>query len=405
MESEDIGAHRSGGIPDRVIAVLVALVFASALAIAYLPVFAPGPAAGLGLHRSVDDLREADRLVQFGGIDRAEPVLSRGLEKAPLSQHGVYLLYRLADAGKLVDAKADKILPVMRGLGWKDPDAQIVLLLAAEQRGDYRELVMRADALLRRAPATRDVHALLYELEGIPAARKVMIQRMALDPVWRGYFFRLFRPEDKEDILNHLALLDEMRRSGSPLKAEDVSFAINKAVDLGETDAAYNFWKRNNGSVDRVAANKPDSDAESNAAFVAQTSSYFDWNAKSGVGQSFYQAGVDSASAVGLEWNGRGAPLLLTRIMAAPRKRGYLKVVIDGGAEKMNRFQFQFRCGRWIEPLYLKPDGRSGIYRSQTLDRAEFECDYPMLEISGAPQPVDRPTSVTFNAVDMIDID
>lgn len=164
---------------------------------------------------------EAERLMGRGDRAAAETKARQALEQSGLRVDALRLLALAASAG----GREDEALALMSRAGRLNPrdgDAQGWLFERALARGDYRRAVSHADILMRRSLQTRaPLSSTLVALLGDREARAALVERLSIDPPWRGTFLSIATRKGAD--AGVAALFLTLKRTRSPVTDEEAA--------------------------------------------------------------------------------------------------------------------------------------------------------------------------------------
>lgn len=170
----------------------------------------------------------AGELARQGKYVAADGMARRALERSTLRSDALRVLAFSTAAEGRVDAAE----PLMARAAWinpRDGQAQDWLFQRALARREYRKALLRADLLMRRSLAARTPVA--FSLAGLldnDQARVALVERLALDPSWRGTFLTVaIRVGAEPDIA---ALFQALRRTPAPVTDEEATPFFRRLV-------------------------------------------------------------------------------------------------------------------------------------------------------------------------------
>jgi len=171
---------------------------------------------------------EADHLAREGQHAAADGMARRALERSTL--HAVAL--RVLAFSTAAKGRVDAAEPLMTRAAWinpRDGQAQDWLFQRALARREYRKAFLRADLLMRRSLAARTPLAFtLADLLGNDRARTALVERLAMDPPWRGTFLTVaLRAGADPDVA---ALFQALRRTPAPVTDEEATPFFRRLV-------------------------------------------------------------------------------------------------------------------------------------------------------------------------------
>lgn len=181
---------------------------------------------------------KAERLASVQDYEAADAVARQAFGRSSLRADALRTLALSASARGRVD-NALILMSRAGRLNPRDDQTQSWLFERAMLRGDHRRAVLHADALMRRSPQTQiPLSSALVALLGGGEARTVLVERLSVDPPWRGTFLSIAaRKSADADVA---ALYQALKRTASPATDEEVSAFFNRLV----AEAKYRPAKR-----------------------------------------------------------------------------------------------------------------------------------------------------------------
>ena len=173
----------------------------------------------------------------------AAQIGTRALLSAPTDPQSaaIFAAGRLASGDRVT---AERAFRVAGQLGWRVPITQSYWMGQALASGNYEIAALRLDALLRQQPALLRQRQLIDPMERNPAGRTAMIKRMALAPVWLGYYAGDVYGLPADVLLQRAAVLDEAARSGLIVGCAAIAPIANALVATGQPRAGSGLWRQ-----------------------------------------------------------------------------------------------------------------------------------------------------------------
>ena len=173
----------------------------------------------------------------------AEQIGIRALDSAPTDPQSAALF----GAGQLASGNrvtAERAFRIAGQLGWRVPITQSYWMGQALAAGNYDIAALRLDALLRQQPALLRQRQLTDPMERNPAGRTALIKRMALAPVWLGYYAGDVADLPAHVLLQRAAVLDAAARSGLIVGCEAIAPIATGLSAVGQPRAGSGLWRQ-----------------------------------------------------------------------------------------------------------------------------------------------------------------
>ncbi|WP_017672083.1 hypothetical protein [Blastomonas sp. AAP53] len=280
----------------------------------------------------------------------------------------------------------DEDVALLKSLGWRHTPTLQNLTVAAIERQDVGNLVDISDALLRRGQLVREAMQLLNAAEVFPKGRQIILQKLALDPVWRtGYLKATEDLKEPRQADARAKLFAMIAKTPDPPTIEEIGPTLNLLVSQGKAPVAYQLWTTSQNVRPAMIQ-----DTEFAAAYSKngddQTTLPFEWTFFSGSG--FWAEIVQvnpKRQELMIHWDGRGVPVFASQHLWLPK--GMRALVMEGrdlNEATLSRFGFSLRC----------PQGDVRLARSSptqpnkvvyTLPQG-ITCRSPALVLNGLPQ-------------------
>ncbi len=195
---------------------------------------------------------KAERLTSVQDYETADVVARQALRRSSLRADALRTLALSASAG----GRADEALTLMSRAGRlnpRDDQTQSWLFERAMARGDYWRAVLHADALMRRSPQTQaPLSSALVALLGDGKARTVLVERLSVDPPWRGLFLSVAARKGAD--ADVAALFGALKGTTSPATDGETSALFDRLVTAGRYRQAKAYFDGLVGSPNRAVA-------------------------------------------------------------------------------------------------------------------------------------------------------
>lgn len=218
---------------------------------------------------------------------------------------------------------AERAFRIAGQLGWRDPFTQAYWLQRALETGNDRVAAMRLDALLRQNPELVAQQRLIDPLEGNPAGRTAMAERLLAAPNWLVPYATSLDQVPRTVLLNRATVLDELATRKAMIGCELAAPLVQRLItEKAELEAA-SLWRQHCPG----AATSAIYDGNFAAAALNQDRSQFAW--------SFIG---DSETGLLLEPAGYGTAKLLAIETTAPRPRAIARqmLIVRPGAYRLS---------------------------------------------------------------------
>ncbi|WP_121118845.1 hypothetical protein [Croceibacterium ferulae] len=138
---------------------------------------------------------------------------------------------------------AEQAFRVAAGFGWREPLTQRYWYAAALQSNDYRRAAERLDALLRVNRNLPDAQVLLAPLEGDPAGRAALLERLRERPLWLPSYLTPGTRLDRAALERRSQVLVELAAAGTRLGCWGVAGWAKGALAGGDRASAERVWQ------------------------------------------------------------------------------------------------------------------------------------------------------------------
>jgi hypothetical protein len=167
---------------------------------------------------------------------------SVAVSRDPIGQHTTALLaLSLLGTGRPDAAQA--AYTVAANTGWRDAGVQTYWMMTALALGDVNIAAQRLDALLRVGNRDDQTLAGLAALEGTPAGRSALADRLALSPDWAPWYLQDAKNLDGDSLKNRLAIIFAAARTGLKLDKDKIAQTSNALRAKGQIESAVWLWR------------------------------------------------------------------------------------------------------------------------------------------------------------------
>lgn len=195
---------------------------------------------------------KAERLTGVQDYEAADAAARQALGRSSLRADALRTLALSASAR----GRADEALTMMNRAGRlnpRDDQTQGWLFERAMARGDYRRAVLHADALMRRSPQTQaPLSSALTALLGYGEARTVLVERLSVDPPWRGPFLSVAARKGAD--ADVAALFQALKRTPAPVMDAEAAAFFSRLVAEARYRQAKRYFDAIVSASDQVAA-------------------------------------------------------------------------------------------------------------------------------------------------------
>ena len=366
---------------------------------AYLPEMTRRFSAGVPSMLHMDDAASLTQAAEFltavGDTRNAVAPARQALARSAYIPPAQYVL-ALADqktTDTLGNPNAEKLL---KGLGWRHPDSQILLLQSAVARADYNQIIMRADALLRLRKLNADVISVLAALDSEPTARPIVARRLALNPEWREPFFLAFQPRTTQDVNNRLALIAALAQARSPISRDEWASTTNAIAQAQEWPRAYSLWQR---TTSPAPLPRPVFAGWTDRPNREALTSLFEWRGWENENTTLRFDNDGQGGNVQIEWDGTGNPTFLSRYVHVGDRPTTISVEYAPGNENSaEMLEWATRCGERYVALSAQRVSDTQ-FRYGPLHVLQAGCSFPRLEVHGKLETMDRPISLQISQI------
>ncbi|WP_174278207.1 hypothetical protein [Sphingomonas bacterium] len=362
----------------------------------------------VGATLRVAALRNADGaslalIVQQGTrAARAGPTDVGALAADPLDQQAVngVIVARARSSGDM--SRAARQVELLRHMGWRSTVALQNLLWRAAATGDQALVMDALDALLRRERLLGQIYPILNVMTLNPDSRALLVQRLAGRPPWRRYYLMsasdLVRAPEVE---GRYLVMREVQRRGDPLARNEVAPILPKLIADGSAEEAFALWRANNaGAVTQPLADT-DFAAAARPSPLDALPIPFEWQLGNGSGYSSNAGRDERGSFASVDWDGRGAPALMSQTTTARAGRYQLDVTGDlPGTSWVEYVGFSLNCPNQAAVGFVPRLTSPGL-RAKLMTAEPVRCDFPVLQLSGLVHSGNAAVAVVLRTVRM----
>lgn len=183
---------------------------------------------------------KAAELMQRGDSAAAESMARQALLRSVLQADAFRTLALSAYSRQSVDTALTLMSRAGR-LNPRDNQTQNWLFDQAMARGDYRRAVLHADALMRRSPQVwSPLSFMLATRLGDSTLRAGLVQRLSVDPPWRGTFIGIAARNGADDDI--ASLFQALKHTASPVTDAEAAAFFNRLVAEAKYQKAKQYF-------------------------------------------------------------------------------------------------------------------------------------------------------------------
>jgi hypothetical protein len=278
-----------------------------------------------GIYRSnADALSYAQRQLLENQLEEARSAVGQ----APVSQAllNTYFVFN-SELGNFDLKDRSNFLKHIGRYGWRHTAYLQNQILNEIERTDLESIILVADALLRRGKLMDSSFALLFLAEKDEAARSLLIERLNSEPDWRNHFFGSTDNLSKPEQLNARVLtLETMLANHYSVSRKEIAPAVVALIKSGQFGAAYKV-----GELTTSQEQKPQDRRNNKVGLANFTDSTLpmpsEWSARKGNGYTTRLMKGNDRYYFNIEWNGRGRPVLLQRMIRLEKKQYTVAII------------------------------------------------------------------------------
>lgn len=262
-------------------------------------------------------LLDASGVPATARFDIAPSTVRVSMVADPLSQrlvNAAMISSATARAGSLASSWFD----ALSRLGWRDTTSRQNLLIHHAQQGDVPAVLDDIDGLLRRNLLIDQISPVLLAMEGDPAWRGRVVERLRQRPAWRfGYLQRGSLIDAADMLAARATTIRALQRSGDDVAVAEIAPVLPKLLAAGLGEQAFVVWQAREPFITRPVA---DPVFAKLAAEREPSAVPFHWQLTNGPDYSVYAVSRPT-SYLSLSWNGAGAPVFAAQTLSAPAGR------------------------------------------------------------------------------------
>ena len=255
--------------------------------------------------------------------------LVRSMVATPLDPKLFNIFYADQVRRALSDAVINRDARTLARLGWRWTPAQQNLITRAILTENFRQIVDRADALLRRQKLPGFAFAMLMTMEAVPQVQGEVVAKLRAQPRWRHDYLTVIGPQSPPPLLAaRVRTINALLRTPAGLSREELAPSLI-ALAAGEYGPqALALWRRKTGAPS--GGNMVYDPAFQQAARLSGTQDLqipFEWR----MGQDLGYSVQATPAGVAIDWDRRGAPTFLSQLVSAEGVRR-LRLTLHGRA-------------------------------------------------------------------------
>src|SRR5262245_33453287 len=194
-----------------------------------------------------------------GELEPVEDLARRALVVDPLDSRALSLLGMVAERkGDLV--RAETLISLSAARTWRNPEAHVWLFGQAIRRGKFEEALVHADGLLRlypgSSPTAFSISATTFPILALfgldPRGLAALEGALAANPPWRREFLSRVVVNGANDRLM-TRLYRSLSRSNQPPTAGEMKPYLERLIQAGRFDEAYQEWRTTNSLAETPA--------------------------------------------------------------------------------------------------------------------------------------------------------
>jgi len=337
-------------------------------------------------------LKDSAGRVRSGSIATPAPeLLVSALKSQPLNPVSVNAAV-FSEIARTPDGKASNDRMELLGkLGWRNTTALQNRIFHAVERKDVDQIVVLADALMRREVLIAQNRSLMNLMELTPATRKKVANALVVLPSWRTAYFQSFGALTTSSQARARGLLaSDLAVRQSPLNRTELMPTLQLMVSKDLIAPAYTLWRDYRGLKRDSLINDP----RFAWAYLTRNDDLsempFEWQFLTGSG--FWTELVYDRDKIGvvIRWDRKGIPDFLSQQTYAPGPdRSYI-LEIEGRdlPVALNEvLAFSWRCkGSTVRFDKLIRNQRDKLVLKGDSNLA---CTNPVFAVSGRPRRFD----------------
>jgi hypothetical protein len=335
------------------------------------------------------------------GAAEARSLAAAALDRSPLEVGAIRILALAAQR----EGQSDRALALMTIAGRRsarDGPAQAWLTDYWYRHADWPKAMLHADLLLRTHPlVSKDLDGPLAAAATTdPAARKALIERLAMGPSWRDVFLHDMASANT-DPAALLGVLNDLRRAHATLSNDELVDVLMPLVNRRLYDEAYLTWTQ---SIPPKALRSLGNVYDPNFKRLPGPAP-FNWSFQQPNGGAVEitpapNGGGGNALAVHLYET--PAQPLATQLIALPSGRYVLTAQVLTDSGDAGGTAWSIRCAEGGVPIAtISPSGNMGRWSSgsATFDVPQSNCHAQWLELRGQPDGAFRGAGVWWRGL------
>ncbi|MBN8806918.1 MAG: hypothetical protein J0I47_01570 [Sphingomonas sp.] len=195
----------------------------------------------------------AERAFAKKDAARALPWALDAVHASPIAARPLRLLGKINGAmGNY--RRYDDLMTLAAAAGWRDAPTQSWALERAITTNDMTNAVERGEALILNDSARTEVLTVFRALSALPAARRILVERLTLQPDWRPWFFELRGNVTTDQLVGTAAILAALQTTNARATPAEARATLATLVNTGKFDLAWTLHEQLFG---RRAADQP----------------------------------------------------------------------------------------------------------------------------------------------------
>lgn len=147
----------------------------------------------------------------------------------------------LEQSGVGSSRRANRLMDLAAGLGWRDPLTQVWAIDAAKRSGEADKGIERADALLQQHMFQLATLAILQP-PASPPLQSAAVATLAKLPEWRTQFLKSGGDLPVASLDGFEQLMLQLGRTPAPPTLDEAGWLVDRLIELGRIDDARRLW-------------------------------------------------------------------------------------------------------------------------------------------------------------------
>lgn len=320
------------------------------------------------------------------------------IEHAPLTTSAVRVL-AMAAADSPAAGQSWRVASAM---GWRDDATQLWALQQALANGQFDVAAIRADALLRTNRTTRPQNWSVIRTAALePRFRAALVERMMLDPDWRGRLLVLPPDPSDAEVAGTYEIVRALAETPKPPTRSEAKSTLAALIDRNQHRRAWQLFERlflPAGGGARL----PKIDFDSRALETSSEATPFDWTLRRSddLLVSFEQG--DGVVRLVVGSSGNSAARAAQRLVALPPGSYRLAFQMRGDTDAPEALPISVYCVGSDQPLArspVAPLNGTGLEPREFAFAVPGEC--PMLLLAVEAKPSDGPRRAEFERLSL----